>query len=166
MESLAAQYAAWNADPGVRCIVLAGAGRAFCAGGDVKAAVAAVEAGDPAAAARFFRTEYRLNYALARLGTPHVALLDGVAMGGGAGVSVHGPFRVATERTLFAMPECGIGLFPDVGTTHFLPRLAGGLGAWLGLTGARLTGADALAAGVATHFIPSSRLPALVRVQV
>ena len=139
IEQLHGVYAAWDAAPGVAAILLKGAGgKAFCAGGDVKAVALAGRAGDAAGALRFFRAEYRLNYLIARLSKPHVALLDGITMGGGAGVSVHGAFRVATERTLFAMPECAIGLFPDVGGSYFLPRLPGGLGLYLGLTGARL----------------------------
>lgn len=140
IEQLHGVYAAWDAAPGVAAILLKGAGgKAFCAGGDVKAVALAGRAGDAAGALRFFRAEYRLNYLIARLSKPHVALLDGITMGGGAGVSVHGAFRVATERTLFAMPECAIGLFPDVGGSYFLPRLLGGLGLYLGLTGARLS---------------------------
>jgi len=100
VEGLDAAYRAWDADPGVRAIVLTGAGggRARCAGGDVKTAVAAVRGGDPAAARRFFRSEYRLDHLISRLATPHIALMDGIVMGGGAGLCVHGPFRVTTER--------------------------------------------------------------------
>lgn len=99
VEALDATYRAWEADPSVRAIFLTGAGgRALCAGGDVKAAVAAVRAGDPDAARRFFRSEYRLDYLISRLTLPHIALMDGIVMGGGAGLCVHGGFRVATER--------------------------------------------------------------------
>jgi enoyl-CoA hydratase/carnithine racemase len=99
VEALDATYRSWDADPGVRAIVLTGAGgRALCAGGDVKAAVSAVKNGNPASARRFFRSEYRLDYLISRLATPHVALMDGIVMGGGAGLCVHGAFRVATER--------------------------------------------------------------------
>jgi enoyl-CoA hydratase len=111
----------------------------------------------------FFRTEYRMNAALEAFPKPILAVIDGVTMGGGVGLSVHGSHRVATERTVFAMPETGIGLFPDVGGGWFLPRLPGELGTWLALTGARLKGADVAAARVATHFLPSELVPALAK---
>ena len=148
-------------DPEVERIVIEGAGdRAFCAGGDV-ALLARRGREDKALFEGFFHDEYRMNQAIARLVTPYVAILDGVTMGGGVGLSIHGPFRVATERTLFAMPETGIGLIPDVGGTHALSRLPGEIGTWLALTGARLKAADCLYAGIATHFVPSDRLPVL-----
>jgi len=106
----------------------------------------------------FFEKEYRLNYILGTFRKIHVALLDGVVMGGGNGISIHGKFRVATENTVWAMPETAIGLHPDVGASYFLPRLPGHLGEYLGLTGARLDGADMLSCGLATHFVPSQRL--------
>ncbi|XP_043929640.1 3-hydroxyisobutyryl-CoA hydrolase, mitochondrial [Protopterus annectens] len=109
----------------------------------------------------FFREEYMLNYAIGTFSKPYVALIDGITMGGGVGLSVHGHFRVATEKTLFAMPETAIGLFPDVGGSYFLPRLEGKLGLYLALTGFRLKGRDVHKAGVATHFVESERLPAL-----
>jgi enoyl-CoA hydratase len=102
-----------------------------------------------------------MNQAIARLATPYVAILDGITMGGGVGLSIHGPFRIVTERTLFAMPETGIGLIPDVGGTHALARLPGEIGTWLALTGARLKAADCLYAGIATHFVPAERLAVL-----
>lgn len=100
VEALDTAYRAWDADPAIHAIVLTGAGggRALCAGGDVKAAVSSVKAGDPGAARRFFRSEYRLDYLIATLTTPHIAVMDGIVMGGGAGLCVHGAFRVATER--------------------------------------------------------------------
>ena len=149
------------ADPDVDRIVIEGAGdRAFCAGGDV-AMLARRGREDRALFEGFFHDEYRMNQAIARLVTPYVAILDGVTMGGGVGLSIHGPYRVATERTLFAMPETGIGLIPDVGGTHALPRLPGEVGTWLALTGARLKAADCVYAGVATHFVPVERLAVL-----
>jgi enoyl-CoA hydratase len=149
------------ADPDVARVVIEGAGdRAFCAGGDV-AQLARHGRSDRALYENFFHDEYRMNQAIARLVTPYVALLDGVTMGGGVGLSIHGPYRVATERTLFAMPETGIGLIPDVGGTHALSRLPGQIGTWLALTGARLRAADCLYAGIATHFVPSERLDVL-----
>ncbi len=148
------------ADPEVRAVAIAGAGeRAFCAGGDVVAMHRAGRLGLPDWE-DFFATEYAMNHAIARFPKPYVALMDGVTMGGGVGVSIHGSHRVATDRTLWAMPETGIGMVPDVGSTVHLGRM-GALGRFLALTGARLDGAEALAAGVATHFVPSERLDAL-----
>ncbi|KAB7648313.1 enoyl-CoA hydratase/isomerase family protein [Polymorphobacter fuscus] len=149
------------ADPDVERIVIEGAGdRAFCAGGDV-ALLARRGREDKALYEGFFHDEYRMNQTIARIPTPYVAILDGVTMGGGVGLSIHGPFRVVTERTLFAMPETGIGLIPDVGGTHALARLPGQIGTWLALTGARLKAADCLYAEIATHYVPSDRLPVL-----
>ncbi len=155
------QLAAWAADERVRAVLVKGAGeRAFCAGGDVLAIWRAGKAGEPLTA-DFFRAEYRMNRRIKVFPKPHVALLDGVTMGGGVGISLHGSHRVATERTLIAMPETGIGLFPDVGATHFLSRLPGGLGLYLGLSGARMKAADAVFAGFATDYVPSDRLDRL-----
>ncbi|MDH3594656.1 MAG: enoyl-CoA hydratase/isomerase family protein [Rhodospirillales bacterium] len=159
---LAVQVAAWAADPEVAAVVITGAGeRAFCAGGDVIEVYDSAR-GDRKLAAELFRVEYRLNRDLFRYPKPTIALIDGIVMGGGVGISLHGSHRVATERTLFAMPETAIGLFPDVGGSYFLPRLPGALGLYLGLTGARLQAADCLYAGIATHYVESARLPALV----
>jgi enoyl-CoA hydratase len=152
----------WQADRDVQAVVIKGQGeRAFCAGGDIRALYDLLRAKGPEAAAGFYAVEYPMNARLHRFTKPYVSLLDGITMGGGVGVSVHGSHRVATERTLFAMPETGIGFFPDVGSTYVLPRLGGGLGLYLGLTGARLKAADCLQAGLATHYVPSERLPAL-----
>jgi enoyl-CoA hydratase/carnithine racemase len=148
-------------DASVRCIVMVGeGGKAFCAGGDVRAVCEAAQGGDAALPDAFFREEYQLNYALARSPKPQVSVWDGIVMGGGAGLSVHGRFRVATERTLFAMPETGIGFFPDVGGSHFLQAAGMGraLGTYLALTGARLHAADLLYSGLATHFVPSAAM--------
>ena len=109
------------------------------------------------ATSRFFADEYRLNTKIKRYPKPYVGLMDGVVMGGGVGVSVHGTRRVAGDRTVFAMPETGIGLFPDVGATYFLPRLPGQTGMWLGLTGARLKTADAVACGICDFHVPTPR---------
>ena len=148
-------------DTSVALVAIEGTGeRAFCAGGDVVAMHAAGRAG-AAGWQGFFHDEYRMNQTIARYPDPYVAILDGVTMGGGVGVSIHGRYRVATERTLFAMPETGIGLIPDVGGTHALPRLPGEIGAWLALTGARLRAADCFYAGIATHVVPVERLPLL-----
>ncbi len=158
---LDARLVEWAADPAVRAILIEGAGgRAFCAGGDVRALYQAGKAGGDLPA-RFYAAEYAMNYRIHRLEKPYVALMDGITMGGGVGVSVHGSHRVVTERTVFAMPETGIGLFPDVGGGYFLPRLPGALGTYLGLTGARLEAADCRYAGIATHTVPAARLDAL-----
>lgn len=145
----------------IQHIVIEGAGdRAFCAGGDV-ALLGRRGREDRALWENFFHDEYRMNQAIARCGKPWVALIDGITMGGGVGLSIHGPYRVATERTLFAMPETGIGLIPDVGGTHALAALPGEIGTWLALTGARLKAADLRYAGIATHYVPSQHLPTL-----
>ncbi|XP_064086611.1 3-hydroxyisobutyryl-CoA hydrolase, mitochondrial-like isoform X2 [Macrobrachium nipponense] len=139
-------------------VIIKGAGeKAFCAGGDV-VAIAGTAQDEDAVGNYFFREEYILNCLVGTFHVPYIALIDGITMGGGVGLSVHGQFRVATERTLFAMPETGIGLFPDVGGSHFLPRLGGRLGMYLALTGHRLKGRDVLKAGVATHVCDSSRI--------
>ncbi len=152
----------WREAPGVHALTIEGAGeRAFCAGGDIRAVRDAALAGDEAAIEAFFSAEYALNLAIARYPKPYVALIDGFCMGGGIGVSVHGTYRVATEHAVFAMPETGIALFPDVGATYLLPRLPGALGMFLGLTGTRITGADAVHAGLATHFVPRAGLTPL-----
>ncbi len=147
---------AWADDPEVELVVVdhAEGTRGFCAGGDIRM-LAESGAADGSAAQAFFRAEYRLNARIRNYPKPYVAFIDGVTMGGGVGISVHGSHRVATERTTFAMPETGIGLFPDVGGGWFLPRLGPPLGMWLALTGERLKGGDVCAAGVATHFAES-----------
>lgn len=162
VRALGLQLLAWRDDPGVVAVLVeAVPGRAFCAGGDVREIVELCRAGRMAEATRFYRDEYRMNWRIRHYPKPWIALLDGITMGGGVGISVHGSHRVATEATLFAMPETGIGLFPDVGGTWFLPRCPGQVGTHLGLTGARLGAADCLHAGIATHFVPRDRLDAL-----
>src|SRR5437868_7363483 len=156
---------AWADDPDIRAVLIRGAGeRAFCAGGDVRAIYEAGLglSGDRALTSAFFREEYELIRRIHRYPKPYIAIIDGITMGGGAGVSVNGAFRVATERTMLAMPETGIGLFPDVGATHFLNRCPGQIGRYLGLTGARVGAADSRYCGLATHFVPRARLPTLV----
>jgi enoyl-CoA hydratase/carnithine racemase len=163
---IAPALAEWAVDPSVQAVVVRGAGgRAFCAGGDVRAVYEAGRriAGDPCLTAVFFREEYRLIREIHRLPKPYIAIVDGITMGGGAGISVNGAYRIASERTLFAMPETGIGLFPDVGATRFLNRCPGRIGRYLGLTGARLDAADALYCGFATHFVVGERIEALSR---
>jgi enoyl-CoA hydratase len=139
--------------------VVEGAGeRAFCAGGDIRALYDSGKAGDPYAI-EFYREEYVLNALIKRFSKPYLAFIRGIVMGGGVGVSVHGSHRIAGEGIMFAMPETGIGLFPDVGGTYFLPRCPGETGMYLALTGARLNLADALYAGVATQHVPAARWP-------
>ena len=153
---------AFRDDPQVHAVVVEGAGdRAFCAGGDIRALRDGQLSGDRASVDEFFREEYDLNLTISAFPKPYVALIDGICMGGGIGVSVHGPYRVATEHAMFAMPETAIGFFPDIGGTFFLPRMPGKLGVYLGLTGLRTVGSDAVHAGFATHFVPRAMLPAL-----
>lgn len=152
----------WRDDASVKAVVVDGEGeKGFCAGGDIRMLAESGKAGD-GRAWTFWRDEYRLNTLIEEYPKPYVALIDGVTMGGGVGISVHGEFRVAGDRTLFAMPETGIGFHPDVGGAYFLPRLAGELGTWMGLTGARLKTADCIAAGVATHYVPTERFGELI----
>ena len=152
----------WGRDPAVRAIVVRGAGdRAFCAGGDVRAIYDARahphdRPGDYKA--DFFREEYRLIERVHRFPKPYIALMDGIAMGGGMGVSVNGSHRVATERSLCAMPEVHIGLFPDVGATRYLNLCPGRVGLYLALTGERIKAADMLYCGFATHYVPHERI--------
>ncbi|XP_053071418.1 3-hydroxyisobutyryl-CoA hydrolase, mitochondrial isoform X4 [Acinonyx jubatus] len=148
----------WEQDPETFLIIIKGAGgKAFCSGGDIRVISEAGRANQKIAQ-DFFREEYRLNNAIGSCQKPYVALIHGITMGGGVGVSVHGQFRVATEKSIFAMPETAIGLFPDVGGGYFLPRLQGKLGYFLALTGFRLKGRDVYAAGIATHFVDSEKL--------
>jgi enoyl-CoA hydratase/carnithine racemase len=150
------------AEPAVHAVVIEGAGeRAFCAGGDVRAVRRQAIDGEAAGIESFFAEEYAVNGAIGAYPKPWIALIDGVCMGGGIGLSVHGSARVVTEHALLAMPETAIALFPDVGATYALPRLPGALGMYLALTGARLRGADAVHAGLATHYVPRAHLPAL-----
>ncbi len=154
---------AWRRDPAVRAVLIDHAGeRGFCAGGDIRM-LAESGAGDGRAAREFVHTEYRLNDLLYRYRAekPVVAVMDGITMGGGVGLAMPARYRVATERTTFAMPETGIGLFPDVGGGWFLPRLPGKTGLWLALTGARLKAADCALLGIATDMVDSGKVAEL-----
>jgi enoyl-CoA hydratase len=157
------QLVAWGADERVHALLVRGAGdRAFCAGGDVRAIYdARHQSGGGDYKADFFREEYCLIRRVHRFPKPYIALCDGITMGGGCGISINGSHRVATERTVFAMPEVHIGLFPDVGASRFLNRCPGRVGRYLALTGARLKAADALYCGFATHYVPHARLAEL-----
>src|SRR5205823_5217862 len=161
----------WSRDLAVRAIVVRGAGdRAFCAGGDVRAIYDArthPQQGSPGDyKADFFREEYRLIERVHRFPKPYIALMDGIAMGGGMGVSVNGSHRIATERSLCAMPEVHIGLFPDVGATRYLNLCPGRIGRYLALTGSRIKAADMLYCGFATHYVPHERIADLTEALV
>lgn len=152
---------AWREDPAVELVLIDHSGeRGFCAGGDIRM-LAQSGAGDGRLAREFFFTEYRLNHLLFNYPKPRVAIMDGVTMGGGVGLSRPCRFRVATERTTFAMPETGIGLFPDVGGGWYLSRMPDRLGLWLALTGARIKAADCELLGIATDYVESARIPEL-----
>lgn len=144
-------------------VIIKGAGRAFCAGGDVAALAQWNKKGPQGQqwSADYFGLEYKLDHLIATYTKPYVAFMDGITMGGGVGLSIHAPFRIATENTLFAMPETTIGFFPDVGASFFLPRMEGALGTYLALTSEQLKGVDAFYHGVATHYIHSSTLQQL-----
>ncbi|CAD5112090.1 unnamed protein product [Dimorphilus gyrociliatus] len=149
------QLRQWENSSNIKAVIINGSGeKAFCAGGDI---VAVTNAGKKKEklAEEFFYEEYKLNNLIGSLKVPWIAFINGITMGGGVGLSVHGTFRICNEKTVFAMPECGIGLFPDVGGGYFLPRLAGETGTFLSLTGYRLKGTDVLHSGVATHFVHS-----------
>ena len=163
MKALDPRLDEWEAEPAIAAVVIQGAGeRAFCAGGDIRALYDSRATANSTYRADFYREEYTQNRRIFRYRKPYLALIDGITMGGGVGLSVHGSHRIATERTVFAMPETGIGLFPDVGGTYFLPRLPGELGMYLGLTGVRLKAPDMIYSGIATHYIPSGELSELI----
>lgn len=159
-EAMTGALLAWCEDAAVRSVLIDHAGeRGFCAGGDIRM-IAESGAGDVSEAKAFFRTEYRLNDLMFRYPKPITAIVDGIVMGGGVGISEPADVRIATERTTYAMPETGIGLFPDVGGGWFLPRLPGETGTWIALTGARLKAADTVALGIHTHFVPAEIIEA------
>lgn len=161
---LAEQLSRWAGDPAVARVVITAAGeRAFSAGGDIRALTDLGRAGRQQETLQFWREEYALNTLIKRYPKPYVALIDGIVMGGGVGVSIHGSHRVAGDRFQFAMPEVGIGFFPDVGATWFLPRMPGEIGAYCALTGERLRAADAHACGLVTHVVPPDRWAALMQ---
>jgi len=166
VRSLQGAYEEAAADAQVGCILMTGAGgKAFCAGGDVVGIYKAAKDGEAGRTGvlsdTFFREEYALNACIAGCPKPQVSVWEGICMGGGAGLSVHGAFRVATEKSFFAMPETGIGFFPDVGGTSFLGAFPGGVGEYVGLTGHRMGPGDLCYTGLATHFIPAASLPNL-----
>lgn len=156
------QLIAWEREPDIKAVMVQGAGeKAFCAGGDIRNIYDAQH--DPDLLIKgFFWDEYRLNHRIFYYQQPYIALLDGITMGGGVGISVHGSHRIATERFVFAMPETSIGFFPDVGGSYFLPRCPGEMGTYLGLTGERIKTADAIYLGLVNHFVPSDKMPDLI----
>ncbi|AIG77230.1 Hypothetical protein AJAP_21860 [Amycolatopsis japonica] len=152
----------WRADPGVRAVLIDGAGdRGLCAGGDIRAIYEDARAGGTASL-RFWADEYRLNLLISRYPKPYLALMDGLVMGGGVGVSAHGSHRIVTERSRVGMPETGIGFVPDVGGTYLLSRTPGELGTHIALTAGAVSGPDAIHCGLADHFVPSERIPDLL----
>ncbi|KAF2767631.1 mitochondrial 3-hydroxyisobutyryl-CoA hydrolase [Teratosphaeria nubilosa] len=153
----------WQKSQLANVVIMKGEGRALCAGGDVAALALQNKQGKEGqqASKDYFALEYQLDHLIATYEKPYVAFMDGITMGGGVGLSLHAPFRIATENTVFAMPETNIGFFPDVGASFFLPRLDGQLGFYLALTSEQLKGVDVFFAGVATHYIDSSSLPDL-----
>ncbi|MET3892856.1 enoyl-CoA hydratase [Bosea sp. OAE506] len=162
VRELANALDAWEKDPAVeRVIVTSTSEKAFCAGGDIRTLHDLGKAGQHDEMLAFWGEEYILNARIQSYSKPYVALIDGIVMGGGVGISLHGSHRIAGERYLFAMPEVGIGFFPDVGATFALPRLPDAAGIYLALTGDRVGAADALALGLATHAVPSARMAEL-----
>ncbi|HLQ93779.1 MAG TPA: enoyl-CoA hydratase/isomerase family protein [Xanthobacteraceae bacterium] len=162
VRALAQQLAEWAGDPAItRIVVTAAGGRAFSAGGDLRRLYQLRQEGRVEDALAFWRDEYRLNALIKHYRKPYVALIDGVVMGGGVGLAIHGSHRVAGDLFRFAMPEAGIGFFPDVGASWFLPRLPGERGTFCALTGAELNPAEACAAGIATHRVSSARFSEL-----
>jgi enoyl-CoA hydratase len=159
VHAMTAALRAWADDAAVKCVVIDHAdGRGFCAGGDIAFLRNSAINDGGVSGRKFFHDEYQLNHLLFTFPKPVVAFMDGITMGGGVGISQPARFRVATENTKFAMPETGIGLFPDVGGGWYLSRLEGRMGQYLALTGARVAGAECLALGLATHYLPSSAL--------
>jgi enoyl-CoA hydratase len=163
VRAIAAALDEFEYDDAVERIVVTGAGeRAFCAGGDIRWLYERGIEGDHAAQCEFWREEYTLNARIKRYGKPYVALISGINMGGGVGLSMHGSHRVVTEKAVFAMPEVGIGFFPDVGATWLLPRIPHRIGVAMAATGLRINGADMAALGLATAFVEAMALPALI----
>ncbi|KAK4044778.1 ClpP/crotonase-like domain-containing protein [Parachaetomium inaequale] len=164
IRKIAPRMLEWAKSDMASVIVMKGAGdKAFCAGGDVAQLAQWNQAGPQGQerSKEYFAQEYQLDHLIATFNKPYIAFMDGITMGGGVGLSVHAPFRIATERTVFAMPETTIGFFPDVGASFFLPRMPGAVGTYLALTSSRLTGANVLYAGIATHYLHSTSLPRL-----
>ncbi|KAL6012483.1 3-hydroxyisobutyryl-CoA hydrolase 1 [Asimina triloba] len=152
VDRLLKRFLAYEKDPNVKLVILKARGPAFCAGGDAAAVAHFMTSGKRAYATKFYTTQQKMDYVMATFKKAQVSLINVIVMGGGAGASMHGKFRVVTENAVFAMPETSLGLCPDVGASHFLSRLPGSFGEYLGLTGARLDAAELVACGLATHF--------------
>jgi enoyl-CoA hydratase len=163
VQAITAALLAWESQPTVQYVVIQGSGRAFCAGGDLRMVYEAEKIQHAELATEFFKLEYDLNLKIHNYSKPYISLLDGITMGGGLGLSIHGTYRVATENTLMAMPETSIGFFPDVGAAWYLNRCPGETGLYLGLTSARIGPEDALYLGLATHYVPSAGLESLIQ---
>ncbi len=162
VRTMATALLEWESDPDVHAVVVDGAGeRGLCAGGDIVAIHDDAKFGRDGSR-EFWRDEYVLNAAIGRYPKPYVAIMDGIVMGGGVGISAHGNVRVVTERSSIAMPETGIGFVPDVGGTYLLARTPGEIGTHVALTTGRMTAGDAIALGFADHFVPSQSLPGFV----
>jgi 3-hydroxyisobutyryl-CoA hydrolase len=163
IRALDERLAEWAADKSIRAVMIYGAGdKAFCAGGDIRALYDAKKNGNGKLLSEFFWHEYRLDYRIATYPKQLIAVMDGLTMGGGAGIGLNAPFRVASERVVFSMPECAIGLYPDIGAAHFLQRCPGELGMFLALTGLRLRTAGLYYCNLVTHTIPTERLSRLM----
>lgn len=163
IKALQNQLSSWKEDDAIKAVVIrAVAGVAFCAGGDVRRLYDLGREGRHQEQMQFFMHEYRLNHFIHHLGKPYIALMDGITMGGGVGISLHGSHPVASERFSFAMPETSIGFFPDIGSSHFLTQCKGALGIYLGLTGNRLGAQDALSAGLVKQLVSSEQMQALL----
>lgn len=162
LNAISNQLTEWENASQIKAVVIRSAeGRAFSAGGDIRFVYERRMAEDPLLH-EFFRDEYRLNYKIHYFRKPYIALLDGITMGGGAGLSIHGSHRVATEQLIFAMPETGIGFYPDVGMTYIFSRLPHQIGRYLGLTGARLSRADCMMLGLVDHAVNKTTFPELI----
>ncbi|MDE1152482.1 MAG: enoyl-CoA hydratase/isomerase family protein [Micavibrio sp.] len=164
IQAMDRQLVNWMTDDSIKAVLVRGAGdRAFCSGGDVKAVALEVKEGGNGTLGRdFFHDEYTLNHRIFTYPKPYIALINGIVMGGGKGISAHGSHRVVTENTLFAMPETNIGFFPDVGGGYFLPRCPGQTGEYLALTSKRIKAIDTVYIGFATHFVPAASIDALM----
>ncbi|MDH3661131.1 MAG: enoyl-CoA hydratase/isomerase family protein [Alphaproteobacteria bacterium] len=167
MDAIDGALVRWAGDAAVCMVIIDAIGdRSFCAGGDINELYHRTKAGDLAFSRKFWRDEYRMNARINSYPKPYVAVMDGITMGGGVGLSAHGSHRIVTERSMVAMPECGIGLIPDVGGTFLLGHAPGRLGEFLGLTGARMAADDAIHAGFADVYVPSETMPDLIEALV
>jgi enoyl-CoA hydratase/carnithine racemase len=152
----------WEKESQIKAVVIEGAGeKAFCAGGDIRSVYYARHGDDWELMDHIFREEYQLNYYISCYPKPYISLIQGICMGGGMGLSIHGQYRVVTDNTVMAMPETGIGFFPDIGASYFLNRCPGEIGMYLGVIGERIDGLDALYCGLATHYVPQAQWEAL-----